>query len=875
MVVGSQLLMVGNGERLLLTRVIEIVCVACIYIVSARLGQLFAIEPGNVTPVWLPSGLMIALAFIRGPGIWPGIFLGAFLGNVWAYFSIESVSLAFKSIFAGSFNGIGDVLSTVVIVQLFLKFSKVDKVLSAFKGFVLFLVFCVLIGPGISAVFGVTSLAAFGFLEWTNYWKVLATWWTGDGVGVLLLAPLILSWHQLKNTNISSSMTLTIVLVIASMVLASVLFKVVDIPFWLYLVSYCLAPLLLISSLYLGQHNCFTALLIFSSVAIISTSSGFGPFSLSSENINLIELQLFIAVMTVVIGFLSITVRQRYEAELNAIKKEKSLSEAQKLANLGNWELDLTNNHLTWSDEVFRIFELDQARFDASYESFMSKVHPDDRELVNKAYANSIEEKTAYDIEHRLLMDDGRIKYVNERCETEYDQDGKAIRSIGSVLDITERKSAEQKIIHQAHYDSLTGLPNRFLTIDRLSQLLLEADREKTKVAVLFLDLDFFKKINDSMGHEVGDNLLIQVAKRMQSTVRADDTVGRLGGDEFLVLLRGLHGADEARFIVESLQECCSAPFFIDSRKIVISSSIGVVMYPGDGETPTEVLRNADLAMYLAKEQGRNKYSFFTEEMNSVVSRNLAIEENMRGAIDKKEFSVLFQPQLDLKTNTIFRAEALLRWKNDVLGRVSPGEFIPVAESNGLIVELGQFVLDCSLSLIREVKEDYGRDIVLSINISPRQFRDINLVDYIERAIEQYDLKPECIELEITEGLLITGYAGVKSTLTKLHKLGIKISLDDFGTGYASLNYLRSYPFDELKIDRLFINDINKIEGKELVNAAIAMAHALHLSVVAEGVETEEQLKAVRKLGCDIAQGYLISKPINKNDFITLLNSHE
>lgn len=336
-----------------------------------------------------------------------------------------------------------------------------------------------------------------------------------------------------------------------------------------------------------------------------------------------------------------------------------------------------------------------------------------------------------------------------------------------------------------------------------------------------------------------------------------------------------MYGADEARFIVESLQECCSAPFFIDSRKIVISSSIGVVMYPGDGETPTEVLRNADLAMYLAKEQGRNKYSFFTEEMNSVVSRNLAIEENMRGAIDKKEFSVLFQPQLDLKTNTIFRAEALLRWKNDVLGRVSPGEFIPVAESNGLIVELGQFVLDCSLSLIREVKEDYGRDIVLSINISPRQFRDINLVDYIERAIEQYDLKPECIELEITEGLLITGYAGVKSTLTKLHKLGIKISLDDFGTGYASLNYLRSYPFDELKIDRLFINDINKIEGKELVNAAIAMAHALHLSVVAEGVETEDQLKAVRKLGCDIAQGYLISKPINKNDFITLLNSHE
>ena len=258
-----------------------------------------------------------------------------------------------------------------------------------------------------------------------------------------------------------------------------------------------------------------------------------------------------------------------------------------------------------------------------------------------------------YEIEHRILMKDGRVKYVNERCETEYNHRGEPLRSIGTVLDITDRKIAEQKIIHQAHYDSLTNLPNRFLSLDRLSQLLLEADRENTQVAVLFLDLDFFKKVNDSMGHAAGDKLLIEVAERLRKTIRADDTVGRLGGDEFLILLRGLHGVDEARVAIENIQECCRSPFFIDGRKIILSSSIGVVIYPGEGKTPTEVLRNADLAMYLAKEQGRNSYSFFTSEMNSKVSRNLAIDHHMRGALDRGEFSVHYQAQININSRTM------------------------------------------------------------------------------------------------------------------------------------------------------------------------------------------------------------------------------
>jgi diguanylate cyclase (GGDEF)-like protein len=854
-------------------RVIEILLVAALYFISARVGQIFAIPPGNVTPVWLPSGIMVALALIRGAGIWPGIFLGAFLGNAWAYFSLDSFSAAMSAIIAGTCNGIGDVLSTVGAVLLLSFISKKPNILNDYRDFTLFVILAVILGPAVSALFGVSSLALMGFLPWSDYTSVLITWWTGDGVGALLLAPLILSWYEkYTKKTLQPAVWKTFILIGGGTFLACILFGMIEVPYWLFLLSYAAAPILLITSLYLGQANCFSALIALTSVAVLATSVSIGPFSSSSQNLNLLALQLFIGVMSYVVCLLSITIRQRLEVEARAKETANSLAQAQQIANLGSWEMNLTSNKLTWSDQVFRIFEIDPSKSQASYEEFLNTIHPDDRDYVNQAYTDSLVNKKPYEIEHRLMMSDGRIKYVSERCESTFDECGSLIWSIGTVQDITEKKLADQKILHQAHYDALTNLPNRLLSLDRLSQLLHEADRDNTKVAVLFLDLDHFKNVNDSLGHDVGDNLLVEVGKRLKESVRAGDTVGRLGGDEFLILLRGLHNSDEVTIAVEHLLVLFKSPFILSGHEINISSSLGIVMYPGGGQTSTEVLRNADLAMYRSKELGRNKFSFFSSEMNEHISRSLTINEQLRRALEREEFQVHYQIQIDVNTGKIISAEALLRWHNYKLGPVGPDEFIPIAEQTGLIVQIGQFVLNKALKVISTAINSGNSDLVIAVNLSPKQFTDPNLLTSIKLEIRRFDVPPNSLELEITEGVLMSGYSNVDQMLQGIHDIGVKISLDDFGTGYSSLSYLRSYPFDALKIDRSFIADIQVHDGKELVNAAIGMAHALNLKVVAEGVETEEQLAILKELGCDLAQGYLFSKPVCEEEFLALID---
>lgn len=563
----------------------------------------------------------------------------------------------------------------------------------------------------------------------------------------------------------------------------------------------------------------------------------------------------------------NITWRKEVEEKLIFLKEkaeqsEKNLIEAEKMAQLGCWELDLVNNELSWSDEIFRIFEIDPESFAASYESFINAVHPDDRELVDKAYNDSVQTRKPYTIEHRLLMKDGRVKYVAEHCETTYDDNGIAIRSIGTVLDITLRKQQEERILHQAHFDTLTDLANRFLVLDRLTQLLKEAQRKNEKVALLFLDLDDFKKVNDTLGHETGDKLLIEAAERLRSEARIGDTVGRLGGDEFIVLLGGLEDAADARPIAENLINRFRDAFRIDGRELMLTTSLGIAVFPEDGDNASELLRNADSAMYHSKDLGRNTYSYFTEAMNREVSRRLSLEEQIHGALDRNEFTVLYQPQVEISSGRIIGAEALLRWHNPALGNVSPVEFIPIAEQTGLIVSLGQFVLIEALGTVAKWQQDHDPKVRMAVNLSPRQFRDPELVSFVKKAIKQAGVTGDSLELEITEGVLMSGHAYIDDALTALSDLGVCIAMDDFGIGYSSLSYLRNYPFDVLKIDRSFIIDITEDRAdRELVNAAVAMAHSLKLKVVAEGVETEVQLAYLKQLGCDYGQGYLFGKP--------------
>jgi len=488
----------------------------------------------------------------------------------------------------------------------------------------------------------------------------------------------------------------------------------------------------------------------------------------------------------------------------------------------------------------------------------MTDILPDEVVVKFQAHIDRILQKEGVvTFEYELTMPDGlayyeaRMSYLPE-CN----------QIVAIIRDISEQYKSAEIIRHQAYFDSLTLLPNRFLALDRLSKMLIEAERNGDKTAVLFLDLDDFKKINDSLGHEVGDKVLIESACRLSKALREGDTVGRLGGDEFIVLLRGITDHNDALVVVENLLNAFREPLKIDNRELILTLSIGVAIYPENGSCASDLLRNADTAMYQAKDLGRNTYSFFSKKMNTMILRRFAIEEQMHGALERGEFELYYQPQIDIKDRQITGIEALLRWHNSTLGNITPDEFIPIAENTGLIIPIGRFVIKQALNFLSEWQNMHQQKCTMAVNLSPRQFRDVELLSFIKNSLNDTNVSAEYLELEITEGVLMSGQSHIHDALVEIHDLGIKLSMDDFGTGYSSLSYLRQYDFDVLKIDKSFINAIplNKADCK-LVNAIIAMAHSLDLTVVAEGVETKEQLTLLDELGCDLVQGYYFSKP--------------
>ena len=446
-----------------------------------------------------------------------------------------------------------------------------------------------------------------------------------------------------------------------------------------------------------------------------------------------------------------------------------------------------------------------------------------------------------------------------------------ARRGLGAINKIiSEQQMYESKIEHQAHFDSLTNLPNRFLSLDRLNQLITEAQRIETMVVIMFLDLDHFKKINDTLGHDMGDKLLIEASQRLRSAIRPGDTVGRLGGDEFIIIGK-VDETKNARVIAQNLIQKMSDPFYIGDRKMLLGASIGISIYPKDAIRPIDLLRNADSAMYHSKSLGRSTYSFFTDKMNIESIRQLNVEEQMHGALERCELSVFYQPKIDLASDTIMGAEALLRWHNPLLGNVSPEEFIPIAEQTGLILAMGKFVLTEALRTTARWHQLRDPYFTIAVNLSPRQFRDPLLVSQIKKNLKQHGVACRYLELEITEGVVLGEDNKVDQALNELSSSGISIAMDDFGTDYSSLSYLRRYPFDVVKIDRSFINDIDtSIKGRELIIAAISMAHGLKLKVVAEGVETAQQLAYLKQHGCDYAQGYYFSPAVAEEELIDI-----
>ncbi|GAB5414014.1 MAG: hypothetical protein Cons2KO_16170 [Congregibacter sp.] len=467
---------------------------------------------------------------------------------------------------------------------------------------------------------------------------------------------------------------------------------------------------------------------------------------------------------------------------------------------------------------------------------------------------------------------DGQIYWVQSVISPVVDDNGQVIKYLAVNEDISLRKAQEEEIVRQATYDSLTKLPNRLLVLDRLENLVEVAQRDASPVAVIFLDVDDFKKVNDSLGHDVGDEVLIEAGQRISRAVRAGDTVGRLGGDEFIVLLRNLGESVNASRVADAIIAEFRRPFTVGSREMLLTVSGGIALFPEDGDRPSDLLRKADSAMYHAKSLGKNTYAFFTDTLNQGIERRLLVEEQLHGALSRGELAIVYQPKVNLATGNVDGIEALLRWNNPVLGQVSPSEFIPIAEQSGHILPIGRYVLSSAVAQVAVWKSSLNRPITVAVNLSPRQFRDSSLLAFLQVLIEKHALDPGSLELEITEGILIDGNQGVDLALDQFKERGIRLVMDDFGTGYSSLSYLRTYPFDVLKIDRSFVRDMTIDSADlELVSAAIAMGHGLGLSVVAEGVENQEQLDLLVNARCDSAQGFFFSRPLSPDKITQLL----
>jgi diguanylate cyclase (GGDEF)-like protein len=457
---------------------------------------------------------------------------------------------------------------------------------------------------------------------------------------------------------------------------------------------------------------------------------------------------------------------------------------------------------------------------------------------------------------------------------------------VGTIQDISLRKTTEQKIKKLAYYDSITGLANR----TRLNQLATEAIQLaksiRSRVGFVFLDLDHFKRINDTFGHDAGDELLRQVAERLRHCVRPNDTVGsiteldlsektvaRLGGDEFIILLTRLVQPSDIEVVAKRVNEHLTRKFSIAGKDVFISGSLGISLYPDNGNDVDDLMRHADAAMYHAKNNGRNRFEFFTSSIERDIQHRISIETRLHQALDRGDFILHYQPRIDIKNNQIVAVEALLRWIDPNEGMISPDQFIPVAEETGLIIPIGEWVLNESCQQLTKWRDQFGTSITMSINLSPVQFNAADkLLDTLRNAIQVSSIDPACIELELTENALFQNIDASVQLANDFKSLGIRLSIDDFGTGYSSLQQIRRFPVDIIKIDRSFIRDVlNNTDDALIVKTAISLGHNLRLRVVAEGVENEEQMAFLKKHQCDEVQGYLFGKPQSAHDIGHLL----
>lgn len=536
----------------------------------------------------------------------------------------------------------------------------------------------------------------------------------------------------------------------------------------------------------------------------------------------------------------------------------------------GIYDWDIKNNRVFYSKTWKKIIGYEEDELPDTYEVLEKLIYPEDRKTVlnirNKYLKREIDK---YNIEYRFRKKDGSYIWIQDSALAIWDNEGNPIRVIGTYTDIDERRKREKTIFNMAYYDWLTGLPNRRYFEKRLKNALefsKNSDRA-SKGIVLFVDLDNFKNINDTLGHDVGDKLLEIISNKLKEVLRKEDIIARFGGDEFLILQPNIKTYEEAVESANRIIDIFKDLWILGEHKLYITPSIGITVYPDDGDDVNIILRNVDTAAYDAKFSGKNRYKFFKKSMFDQVLRKTEIEKALREAVKNNEFELYYQPQVQVSTGRIVSLEALIRWKNPELGFVSPMEFIPIAEETGLIVDIGEWVIRTACKQNKEWKNKGYYYDTIAVNVSSLQLRQRGFVDLVKNVLKETGLKPEFLELEITESVLMESLEKSVEILNELREIGVKTALDDFGTGYSSLNYLIKIPIDTLKIDKTFIDNICiNYSQKSIIEGIIIIAHEMALDVVAEGVEVQEQLKILSDKKCDKIQGYFFSKPYEAKD---------
>lgn len=566
--------------------------------------------------------------------------------------------------------------------------------------------------------------------------------------------------------------------------------------------------------------------------------------------------------------------RLRLERAKQSLRlSETRLARAQKIARMGSWEWNIESGDIYWSDELYRIFGFNPGEPDKIRKNWIfSLINPADRTAFKKDIFYSVKTLQPFNIIYRTLSHAGTELVVNIQGEVERGENGKACLISGTLLDITARIRAESEIQQLINYDTLTGLPNRSLLHDRLRLAIAQASLEQHAVWVLCLDLDRFKGVNDTLGHRAGDRLLQEMAKRLAACVRESDTLARLGGDEFVIVLNGVVNDKGVTTVAKKILGLVSEPISIEGQELYITASIGIAAYPMDGEDGHALLKHADLAMYKAKEQDRNNFHFFSHDLNKKVMERMMLENSMRRALERNEFFMQYQPQVDARTGRIIGVEALLRWNHSDMGLLTPDRFIYLAEETGFIVPLGEWVLLTSCRQNKEWQNQGLPPIRVSVNLSGKQFGQQRLDEMISAILMETGLDPEWLELEITESAIMKNAEHNITILRKLKDMGIALAIDDFGTGYSSLSYLKHFPLTRLKIDRSFVRDITiNPDDAAIAEIIIAMAQTLKLSVIAEGVETRAQMEFLSFHNCVEMQGYLFSRPVSAEQLAGLL----